>query len=306
MNELNLNIDSLNLLKLEKTGRFENAVAYSGAVIFPKDMPQGLIIDLSKTKISKSVPLLFSHQPYDVAGITENTAIENNALLASGQLAINNEFADEIKSKSDWQLSIGVFANQSETLADGEERLVNGITVTAPTTIWSDAHVKEISVTHYPVDTNTKIQFFSNEETNMTDAVELLKQQLAERDAEIVTLKATIAERDATIADLNAQITAMQAAANEAKLSYRKEQIAKFSQDKGVKPEDFNWMLNLSHDDDFAKALQSFETIKPSLPEHMQKLSNDFGTDENPTAKTGDYFINKYAQQLGALNDYGN
>ena len=107
MTDLNLQIDSGQLLTLEKTGKFTNALAYSGAIVYPEKYPNGLIIELSSATISHSVPLLFQHKPYDVVGLTEQTAV-SNGIFASGKLAENNEQANEIKLSSDWQLSIGV------------------------------------------------------------------------------------------------------------------------------------------------------------------------------------------------------
>ena len=304
---MTLKLDSKTLLTLEKSGRFVDAIAYAGGIIYPSEFPKGLIIDLSSTTISKSVPLLLGHEVYSVAGITEGTQVSNNAIKASGVLHKNNEFADEIKSKKDWQLSIGVFAKSSKIPAD--KQIVNGLEITEPVHVWSDATVKEISVTHFPVDDKTNIQFLEKKDKDMpedTTALNLLKEQVAQRNAEIATLKetitiheATIAERDATIATLTAEITTIQAGIAETKLSQRKESIAKLSKELGKKAEDYDFMIELS-DDSFKKAVDSFTIVKPEIPDNLLNLSH-FKDDKNqPKAKKTSAEIYAERNKMGA------
>lgn len=285
MTDLSLELDSGQLLTLEKTGKFTNALAYSGAIVYPEKYPNGLIIELSSSKISHSVPLLYQHKPYDVVGLTEQTAV-SNGIFASGQLASNNDLANEIKLSSDWQLSIGVLA-LSESIPETPET-VNGIEINAPVTVWRDSTIKEISLTKAPHDPNTTIQFFAKkEEKTMTE--EEFKKALAAKDAEIAKLTAMIAEmktsmdteklsKDAEIITLKNQLT-------EIELSNKKALLSKSIEAAGLTESatKFNYMLKLSSDD-FKEAIETIALAKkPELPEHMQHLSRNF---ESQTSKS--------------------
>jgi len=262
---MELNLDSKALLTLEKSGRFVDAVAYAGGVIYPSEFPEGLIIDLSSITIEESAPLLLSHDTYLVAGQIEKSEIKDNSILVGGTLHKNNKHAELIKSKENWQLSIGVFAKKSEVPKTAIT--VNGLEIKSPIHVWSDSTVKETSVTHFPVDPSTNIQFLEKKDKDMPEdntALNLLKEQVTQKDAEIATLKetitareATITERDVTIKTLNAEITAIQAGIAETKLSQRKESIAKLSKGLGKKPEDYDFMIELS-DDSFKKSGRFF------------------------------------------------
>src|SRR5574343_534035 len=293
---MQIEIDSEQLLKLEKSGRFVDAVAYGGGVIYPDDFPDGLIIDLSATKISNSVPLLLAHSVYDVAGQTVSAVVDKNSLLISGSLHQNNEFADVIKSENNWQLSIGVFAKESRPAA--EKEVVNGLEVSSPITVWRGAVVKEVSVTHYPVDNSTSINFFSRQNgvekmPEDNTAIELLKKQVSERDAEIVNLNAVIAEKDKVIADLTAantaltaEISALKTAANEVKLSRRNEKLLELCKKRGKdeKPDGFSYLLDLS-EDSFNKTVEALADIpKPTLPDNFKTFSHS--GEKSETVKT--------------------
>lgn len=260
-----INLNSGQLLTLEKTGKFTNALAYSGAIVYPEKYPNGLIIELSSATISNSVPLLYQHKPYDVVGLTEHTAV-SNGIFASGQLANNNDLANEIKLSSDWQLSIGVQA-ETEAIPESPET-VNGIEIKAPVTIWKNSTVKEISLTKAPHDTNTTIQFFAKtEENTMTE--EEFNKEIEAKNAEIEALKAKIAEIE---------------------MSSKKELLSKTLESAGLKEAEtkYSFMLKLSGDD-FKAAIESIELAKkPALPTHMQQLSNDFQTQHSKSALIAD------------------
>lgn len=302
MTDLSLQIDSGQLLTLEKTGKFTNALAYSGAIVYPEKYPNGLIIELSSSKISHSVPLLYQHKPYDVVGLTEQTAV-SNGIFASGQLASNNDLANEIKLSSDWQLSIGVLA-LSESIPETPET-VNGIEINAPVTVWRDSTIKEISLTKAPHDPKTQIQFFAKkEEKTMTE--EDFKKALAAKDAEIAKLTAMIAEmktsmdteklskdladKDGVIAAKDAEITALSKAIADNELLNKKALLSKAIKDAGRETEsaNFDFLLELSGDKFNAGIEVIGLTKKPALPADMQHLSQDFKTQTSKSALVAD------------------
>ena len=298
MTDLSLQIDSGQLLTLEKTGKFTNALAYSGAIVYPEKYPNGLIIELSSSKISHSVPLLYQHKPYDVVGLTEQTAV-SNGIFASGQLASNNDLANEIKLSSDWQLSIGVLA-LSESIPETPET-VNGIEINAPVTVWRDSTIKEISLTKAPHDPKTQIQFFAKkEEKTMTE--EDFKKALAAKDVEIATLKAEmktmmdkmkgemdaeklskdLADKDSVIAAKDVEIAALSKTIADNELANKKALLSKAIKDAGRETEsaNFDFLLELSGDKFNAGIEVISLTKKPALPEYMQHLSQDFKTQD--------------------------
>ena len=189
-----------------------------------------------------------------------------------------------------------MFAKESRPAA--EKEVVNGLEVSSPITVWRGAVVKEVSVTHYPVDTSTSINFFSRQNgvekmPEDNTAIELLKKQVSERDAEIVNLNAVIAEKDKVIADLTAantaltaEISALKTAANEVKLSRRNEKLLELCKKRGKdeKPDGFSYLLDLS-EDSFNKTVEALADIpKPTLPDNFKTFSHS--GEKSETVKT--------------------
>lgn len=170
------------LLKAERQGEAggtESALsgfeilAYSGVEI--ERFWGRMVIALDGIKSAQRMPIFRDHDPSRIVGYS-TSATSEGAFSVSGVFSDATEAGEEVRALAaegfPWQASIGVQALRVLELRAGEQREVNGRTVTGPIDVWLESRVAEVSFVALGADNNTKVTVFSGQDGPAPSTIE--------------------------------------------------------------------------------------------------------------------------------------
>ena len=158
-----------------------NGLAYTGAAV-----SGGVVIDLSTTTVPQSMALLEEHDRTAIIGKVESTTNRGGQLLVSGSLYsdIDGSKGQQIARLATrgfpFQMSVGVYDFNEQTIAAGQRLSVNGRDVAGPAVILKGGTVRECSVCTLGADASTSVRFFSANGPGRARALERLQADLGE------------------------------------------------------------------------------------------------------------------------------
>jgi phage major head subunit gpT-like protein len=137
--------------------------AYTGGPVsipLPPNYPNHpVVFDLADTQIAPMVPCLFAHTDTEVVGHANDVLNTGSEILATAVLSGTSDRANEIRDTSNngyqWQLSVGIAADQLDFLPEGESAFVNNRTMAGPLYLARKAVLREISFVSIGADANT-------------------------------------------------------------------------------------------------------------------------------------------------------
>ena len=126
-----------------------------------------MVVALDGIKSAQRMPIFRDHDPSRIVGYS-TSATSEGAFSVSGVFSDATEAGEEVRALAaegfPWQASIGVRALRVLELRAGEQREVNGRTVTGPIDVWLESSVAEVSFVALGADSNTKVTVFSGQD----------------------------------------------------------------------------------------------------------------------------------------------
>lgn len=126
-----------------------------------------MVVALDGIKSAQRMPIFRDHDPGRIVGYS-TSATSEGAFSVSGVFSDATEAGEEVRALAaegfPWQASIGVRALRVLELRAGEQREVNGRTVTGPIDVWLESSVAEVSFVALGADSNTKVTVFSGQD----------------------------------------------------------------------------------------------------------------------------------------------
>lgn len=182
--------------------------AYSGKIIKNHWYWGDLAIDVSGISFSKKkIPVLEDHLTERKIGFATKFT-QNGSLEVEESEFVDTTFSQEFirLSKQGFPYEASIYARPTiiEELADGESAEVNGYTFKGPGTIWRKSQLREVSVTTFGYDSQTKSAAMSEDENI---AVESNKEENTKKEVPMkVTLEQFKAESPEEYAKLCTEI----------------------------------------------------------------------------------------------------
>lgn len=303
-------------------GKF-SAVVYSGGILYDHpSFPNGVIFDLATTALEPQTPVLLNHDRDKEAGFSSDLSIIDSKIVANGQL-LSNEFGARIKDNAEqgfqWQLSPHIISRNIVKLSGNQKATINGLSIKAPTTIFTQNVIREISFTPVGVDGSTSAEFFNlnHEQQFMSDMPENVEEILSglryrlnlpelatpeEIFAELDKLKMLYEQSKATTEQAQTQVAAMQASLKELKDATREQEIKKVFAVTGKQfDKDKHGYLFTLDDSSFSSLIADLQTMKPPAPAELFSLpvvDAQTPNRESTAINTADIFA-KRRQALG-------
>jgi hypothetical protein len=134
--------------------------AYTGSPMKVAGWRHPVVIDLAGLAIpSPSRPIRFGHDAASGVGHTDNVAVEDGGLVATGVISRDTAAAREVvasaKNGFPWQASVGASVEAFEFLRDGQTATVNGREMTGPLNVVRLSTLGEISFVDLGADGQT-------------------------------------------------------------------------------------------------------------------------------------------------------
>ncbi|NBC49638.1 MAG: hypothetical protein GVY22_17010 [Gammaproteobacteria bacterium] len=152
----------LELRETREATRFRGT-AYSGGVI---KHGERLMIDLARTTIENSMPVLLEHDRQSVIGAIESVRNTGSAIEVTGRLFVSaDRMAESVAAKlrdgARYQMSVGLFGASTAEIESGTDAEVNGRRLNGPLLILRGGTVREVSIVALGADPGTKAELFS-------------------------------------------------------------------------------------------------------------------------------------------------
>lgn len=161
---------------------------YGGGILKDHWFWGDLAFDLEGMKCTQSVtPILEDHDTSKKIAFSKKPSIVEGALVIPSDSVTfldtqdSLEFRTNAKKGFPYQASIRGFPTKIQRLMEKEEATVNGMTMKGPGTIWRNWEYKETSVCVFGFDSSTSSRVFSENDVDVTLAVEVDNQQLSEK-----------------------------------------------------------------------------------------------------------------------------
>lgn len=184
--------------------------AYSGKIIKNHWYWGDLAIDVSGMSLSKKkIPVLEDHLTDKKIGFATKFT-QNNSLEVEESEFVDTPFSEEFirLSKQGFPYEASIYARPSiiEELAEGESAEVNGYTFKGPGTIWRKSQLREVSVTTFGYDSQTKSVAMSEDENIAVESNKFEEENTKKEVPMKVTLEQFKAESPEEYAKLSAAI----------------------------------------------------------------------------------------------------
>lgn len=145
----------------KKLGTFEG-IAYTGAPMKPGGWGYPVICDLDGFEMASGQrPALRQHDPNQIVGHTESVKSDSGGVKVAGVFSGEEQHVNKVtvpaRNGFRWEMSIGADPIESSWLDFGEEKVINGRTVTGPMTIYHRTKLGEVSFVPLGADDATSV-----------------------------------------------------------------------------------------------------------------------------------------------------
>lgn len=176
-------------------------VAYNGGGI--NRWGETLVIDIASVRCEQEMPILLQHNVDQYVGVTTGIDLTGNNISLEGCLFTSaDEAASKVKSKADagakYQLSVGIYDYNIESVAAGKESMVNGAIFHGPCSVLRDAFLREVSIVVLGADSSTKVSIFQTDPEQEMNELELQVQKNAELEKELLLAREAVALAEAS------------------------------------------------------------------------------------------------------------
>lgn len=143
--------------------RFFDGTAYAGGVITDHPLFDRVAFDLSSTKFKTPAPILHNHS--EPVGVIESAELGSDIKIAGKLFSGSDAIAQSIVAKADsgmpWQLSVGIYPGQVDSIKAGTNIRLNGHLVSGPLAVFRNNRIRETSFVPLGADDRTSVRIGS-------------------------------------------------------------------------------------------------------------------------------------------------